>query len=156
MNNYKFPVLSDPQNTLREWSITLSKFTEEVKGMFVTPSTWDTSPVFSTTNFSSIDTLLTNYCVINGFCFFTVGFSVSTTASPAFSFSFKLPIKTSESGIALAHGFAEPKFPSGSAANTTFAVAGGGDTMLVERVDKNLFTASSTRTVYVLGFYQVA
>jgi hypothetical protein len=155
MNNYKFPVLSDPQSTLKEWSVTLSRFVQEIGQKIAAPAFWDVTPVFSTTNFSKIDPILPTYSILGGLCFFSVGFNVVTTASPAFNFNFNLPVSASESGIVVAYAFADPSFPSGSAANTVFAAAGGGESILIERIDKNLFTASSTRTVYVTGFYRI-
>jgi hypothetical protein len=155
MNNYKFPVLSDPQSTLKDWSVTLSRFAQEVGQKLTEPTTWDVTPVFSATNFSRIDPILPVYSILGGLCFFSVGFNVVTTASPAFNFSFNLPVRASDSGIVVAYAFTDPSFPSGSAANTVFAAGGGGESMQVERIDKNLFTASSTRTVYVIGFYRI-
>lgn len=156
MIKYVFNLLGDPAGTLKIWATSLNSFFSDYDSKFQGEQTWGPSFRYSATNFSSITSAIPTYTIVNGQCTFKLIVLVSTTASPAFNFSFTLPVPRADDSFPIGMGWAGPKFPSGGAQNGVFVGSGGkGNEMLVERVDLTLFPASSNIGLTLFGFYKI-
>lgn len=156
INDVKLPVLSDPKNTLQNWSASLTEVQQSIARTFQPWTSWEPIFTFSALAFTRLRALFARYSVTNDACNFFMALDVLTTAAPASNFGVQFPLLAKASvNIITGMGFRSPGLPAGSPNNGVYVLEGAGNQGTVFRVDRSLFPASLGMTIYLSGYYEI-
>lgn len=155
MIKYVFNLIGDPASTLKIWATSLNFFFSDYNTKNSDWQSWDVSPTFSASGFSSITVAYSNYAVINGACFYRLLISASTTATPVSNFAIKMPFQEKDGEVISGMGFRDPVLPAGSANNGAYVLTGYQGVGTIQRIDRSLFPASTSISMFLSGYYPI-